>query len=95
MNRIEELKNKERYTVNDLLTIMEVLRSENGCPWDREQTHESIRQNFIEETYEVVEAIDTADVPLLREELGIIIVIYVGIKSHIEHSVWTVCDVGF
>lgn len=70
MNRIEELKNKERYTVNDLLTIMEVLRSENGCPWDREQTHESIRQNFIEETYEVVEAIDTADVPLLREELG-------------------------
>ena len=69
MNRIEELKNKERYTVNDLLTIMEVLRSENGCPWDREQTHESIRQNFIEETYEVVEAIDTADVPELGDVL--------------------------
>ena len=70
MNRIEELKTKERYSIGDLLTIMEVLRSENGCPWDREQTHESIRQNFIEETYEVAEAIDNNDVPLLREELG-------------------------
>ena len=70
MTVIEELKNKERYTVDDLVTIMEVLRSENGCPWDREQTHESIRQNFIEETYEVIEAIDTQDVPLMREELG-------------------------
>lgn len=70
MTKIEELKAKDRYTVEDLLTIMEVLRSENGCPWDREQTHESIRQNFIEETYEVIEAIDTCDVPLMREELG-------------------------
>lgn len=70
MNKIEELKAKERYTVEDLLTIMEVLRSENGCPWDREQTHESIRINFIEETYEVVEAIDTNDAALMREELG-------------------------
>ncbi len=70
MTKIEELRNKERYTIEDLLTIMELLRSENGCPWDREQTHESIRQNFIEETYEVVEAIDTKDIPLMREELG-------------------------
>lgn len=70
MNKVELLKAKDRYTVGDLVTIMEVLRSENGCPWDREQTHESIRSNFIEETYEVIEAIDTADTPLLREELG-------------------------
>lgn len=56
--------------MEDLLRIMEILRGENGCPWDREQTHESIRGNFIEETYEAVEAIDKQDTALLREELG-------------------------
>lgn len=66
----EELKNKERYGVEDLLEILALLRSEKGCPWDREQTHHSIRQNFIEETYEVIEAIDREDLPLMREELG-------------------------
>ena len=49
---------------------MRILRSEGGCPWDREQTHETIRKNLIEETYEVVEAIDTKNTALLREELG-------------------------
>ncbi|MGN1346666.1 MAG: MazG family protein [Eubacteriales bacterium] len=49
---------------------MEVLRSEVGCPWDREQTHGSIRADLIEETYEVIEAIDNCDSKLLREELG-------------------------
>ncbi|MCL2517875.1 MAG: MazG family protein [Oscillospiraceae bacterium] len=58
------------YKFNDLRAIMELLRSENGCPWDKEQTHKSIRNNFIEETYEVVEAIDNEDSALLREELG-------------------------
>lgn len=61
---------KEAYDINDLLTIMRLLRAPDGCPWDRVQTHESIRQNFIEETYEALEAIDKADYPLLREELG-------------------------
>ncbi|MBQ2302168.1 MAG: MazG family protein, partial [Oscillospiraceae bacterium] len=49
---------------------MSLLRSENGCPWDKEQTHDSIRKNFIEETYEAVEAIDQNDPEMLREELG-------------------------
>ena len=49
---------------------MKVLRSENGCPWDKEQTHESIRQNFIEEVYEVCEAIDQSNDELMKEELG-------------------------
>jgi tetrapyrrole methylase family protein/MazG family protein len=53
---------------------MEILRSEGGCPWDREQTHESIRMNFIEETYEVIEAIDRKDTTLLREELGDVLI---------------------
>ncbi|HIV67287.1 MAG TPA: nucleoside triphosphate pyrophosphohydrolase [Candidatus Butyricicoccus stercorigallinarum] len=61
---------KEHYQFDDLLRIMEILRSENGCMWDREQDHHSIRRNFIEETYEVCEAIDNEDVDLLREELG-------------------------
>lgn len=61
---------KEAYTISDLLEIMRLLRAPDGCPWDRVQTHESIRQNFIEETYEVVEAIDKADFDLMREELG-------------------------
>ena len=61
---------KETYTISDLLVIMKLLRAPDGCPWDRVQTHESIRQNFIEETYEVVEAIDKADYDLMREELG-------------------------
>ncbi len=58
------------YTYEDLITVVELLRSEGGCPWDMEQTHKSIRNDFIEETYEVIEAIDTEDPVLLREELG-------------------------
>ena len=65
----EMLMRKERHDFESLVEIMKLLRSENGCPWDKEQTHESIRANFIEETYEVVEAIDTRDPDLLREEL--------------------------
>lgn len=65
-----EFEIRSKYDINDLLKIMEILRSESGCPWDREQTHKSIRKNFIEETYEVCEAIDTDDKELLKEELG-------------------------
>ena len=66
----KELMSKTEYRFDDLCKIMQVLRSEEGCPWDREQTHKTIRSNFIEETYEVIEAIDTDDPELLREELG-------------------------
>lgn len=61
---------KEKYTFDDLVQILKLLRAPGGCPWDREQTHQSIRQNFIEETYEAIEAIDTDDKELLKEELG-------------------------
>lgn len=61
---------KEHYGIEDLLQIMRVLRGKDGCPWDREQNHESIRKNMIEETYEVVEAIDRKDSAMLCEELG-------------------------
>lgn len=61
---------KENYGIDDLLRIMELLRSPGGCPWDAEQTHESIRNSLIEETYEVIEAINKNDRELLLEELG-------------------------
>lgn len=64
------LEKNAPYTFDDLVTVVELLRSEGGCPWDMEQTHKSIRNDFIEETYEVIEAIDTEDPVLLREELG-------------------------
>jgi tetrapyrrole methylase family protein/MazG family protein len=54
----------------DLLSVMKRLRGEGGCPWDREQTRESLRPYLVEEAYEVLEAIDAADPAALREELG-------------------------
>ena len=60
----------ERYDIQDLRRIMALLRAPGGCPWDREQTHESIRRNMLEEAYEVVEAIDEKDPEHLKEELG-------------------------
>ena len=61
---------KDKYEISDLVKIMDILRSPKGCPWDKEQTHKSIRSNFIEETYEAIEAIDTNNPELLKEELG-------------------------
>lgn len=61
---------KESYTVEDLREIVRILRAPGGCPWDIEQTHESIRRNFIEEAYEVAEAIDEKSTEHMKEELG-------------------------
>lgn len=69
----KELAKKSVYSFEDLVAIMALLRAPDGCPWDREQDHKSIRKNFIEETYEVCEAIDKDDDELLAEELGDVI----------------------
>ena len=61
---------KESYDLRDFVALVSYLRSPNGCPWDQVQTHESIRRNFLEETYEACEAIDTGDLVHMREELG-------------------------
>ena len=59
------------YTAEQLLEILRILRDpENGCPWDKVQTHASIRKNFLEETCEALEAIDADDPQMMREELG-------------------------
>ena len=61
---------KDKYNIEDLLEIMRILRAPGGCPWDAEQNHESIKKNLIEETYEVIEAVNKNDTELLKEELG-------------------------
>ena len=60
----------ERYGMDDLVRIMEILRAPDGCPWDRVQTHQSIRRNMLEEAYEVAEAIDELNYEHMKEELG-------------------------
>lgn len=65
-----EFEFKSKYGIDDLLEIMRILRAPGGCPWDIIQTHESIKSSFIEETYEVVEAINKGSADMLREELG-------------------------
>ena len=60
----------DKYTTDDLIKILEILRGPDGCPWDREQTHKSIRNDALEEVYEVADAIDNMDDAALCEELG-------------------------
>lgn len=66
----KHIEAKEHYTTDDLLAIMKALRAPDGCPWDREQTHRSIRADLIEETYELAEALDAEDDAAMIEELG-------------------------
>lgn len=70
MFNVLDFSYKDCYDVEDLVRIMQLLRAPGGCPWDAEQTHESIKKNLIEETYEVIEAINKKDKELLCEELG-------------------------
>ena len=66
----QQLVGKERYGLYDLVRIMKILRGENGCPWDAEQTHKSLRQYILEEAYETVDAVDAGDMFALYDELG-------------------------
>ncbi len=89
------LEKNTPYTFDDLVTVVELLRSEGGCPWDREQTHKSIRNDFIEETYEVIEAIDTEDPVLLREELGdVLLQVVFHARIEQEQDVFSMAEVS-
>ena len=87
---------KSSYDFCDLVEIMKCLRSPGGCPWDIEQTHKSIRKDFLEETYETLDAIDKDDTAALREELGDVL-LQVVFHARIEEEAGTfdindVCD---
>ena len=83
MKDVSKFVGKTRYSIDDLVEILKILRSPEGCPWDREQDHKSIRRDFLEECYEAIEAIDTDDTALLREELGDVL-LQVVFHSEIE-----------
>lgn len=86
---------KDAYGVQDLEEIVRILRAPGGCPWDREQTHESIRRNFLEESYEVVEAIDEKNSEHLREELGdVLLQVLLHTRIEQEEGRFTLNDVA-
>src|SRR5665647_216547 len=58
------------YTIEDLCSVLRRLLAPDGCPWDRAQTHESLRRNMIEEAYEAVDAIDSGIPERMKDELG-------------------------
>ena len=90
-----DFQKKEKYNFNDLLRIMEILRAPDGCMWDREQDHQSIRRNFIEETYEVCEAIDEQDPEHLKEELGdVLLQVVFHTQMEKEKGVFDIGDVA-
>ena len=65
-----ELTKLERYGFDELNRVIHILRAPGGCPWDAEQTHESLRSSLLEETYEVLDTLDSNDMTALEEELG-------------------------
>lgn len=83
---------KEKYSFEDLIEIIRILRAPGGCPWDREQTHQSIRENFLEETYEVLEAIDKLDPVLMQEELGDVLLQIVLHADMAKEESWFTID---
>ncbi|MBO6052934.1 MAG: MazG family protein [Clostridia bacterium] len=90
----EKLLTEERHDLDSLAALLAILRSDEGCPWDREQDHHSIRSELIEETYEVIEAIDTENTDLLREELGdVLFEVFFHVQLEQEKGTFTMDDV--
>lgn len=92
-----EYQRKNHYDADDLVEIIKILRNpESGCPWDRVQTHASIRMNFLEEAYEAVDALDCDDPVLMCEELGDVlmqVVFHTCIETERDRFEWQdVCD---
>lgn len=92
-----EYQRKNHYDADDLVEIIKILRNpESGCPWDRVQTHTSIRMNFLEEAYEAVDALDCDDPELMCEELGDVlmqVVFHTCIETERGRFEWQdVCD---
>lgn len=93
---MEELQNFNNLkNIKSLIRTIEILRSPDGCPWDREQTHKSLRENLLQETYEALDAIDKGDDDNLKEELGDVL-LQVVLHSQIasEENKFTIDDVA-
>jgi len=85
---------KEYYNFNDLIEIVAYLRSENGCPWDKVQTHKTLKKYLIEESYETLEAIDLENDDKLKEELGdVLLQIMLHSQIGVEDESFNVYDV--
>ncbi len=85
---------KDGYSFEELVEIIRILRSPEGCPWDREQTHKSIRNEFVEETYEAVDAIDRESNTDLCEELGdVLLQILLHCQIASEENAYSISDV--
>lgn len=92
---IDNFNFKDNYNIYDLVDIIKILRGEGGCPWDMVQTHESIRKDFIEETYEVIEAINKNNPDMLREELGdVLMQVVFHAQIETENGVFDIDDVA-
>jgi tetrapyrrole methylase family protein/MazG family protein len=88
------MEQKGRYTFSDLVTVMERLRSRTGCPWDKEQTHESLKRYLVEESYEVLEAIDNNDMDALYDELGdVLLQVVFHARIAQQHGEFDITDV--
>lgn len=92
---MDKFECKQKYDLNDFVALISFLRSENGCPWDRVQTHKSIRRNLLEEAYELAETLDADDKEHMKEELGDVMM-QVLFHSDIEANagVFTIHDVA-
>ena len=86
---------KQSYDGQDLMEIVRLLRHPGGCPWDQEQTHQSIRRNFLEEAYEAAEAIDRDAEDALKEELGdVLLQVYFHTSIEEDAGRFTLDDVA-
>lgn len=86
---------KKSYNCQDLMELVRILRHPGGCPWDQEQTHQSIRRNFLEEAYEAAEAIDSGDLDGLKEELGdVLLQVYFHTSIEEDAGSFTLDDVA-
>lgn len=94
MLNLNVVNKKDKFSFEDFIEIIRMLRAPGGCPWDREQTHKSIRNDFLEEAYEATDAIDTSDDEALCEELGDVL-LQIALHSQIasEENSFDITDV--
>ena len=92
--RSGNLRKLERYDFDELNRVIRILRAPGGCPWDRKQTHKTLRTNLVEEAYEAVDAIDREDMDALYDELGdVLLQIVLHAEIAREHGEFTIEDV--